>query len=436
MKSIKSAIIALLIKIVGGAIVLAGIKLVFSEVGAEAYGELSVYISVITLIGAMAQFGMPQILVKNVARYKIRGSIELLSGASRYSILLTVLISLILSIILIIVLPAAEQVGMLSNSAKIFLGISAVILATSKIRMSLIRGIGHGGISEFPDLIIRPAILYLTLISIFYLYHDRSMAIIYALVLSAITGSYIGRLIYLKTYKLVIGNSKPNFIRNDWWPQILLSFIIGMSVAFREQGEILIANHYLSLSELGAYRALQQIALIIIIGSMAVNLGQAPKIAELWEADGKHEIRTHLIRGQIFSISVPILIVSILFSLDLIFGVDIFTFILGTKIQTLGDIKYLILIPGIVYILMGPSTQLLMMTNYEKLFSIISIAHCGIFLISATISVSNYGLHGLIISYAIVNSSMYIVASMLLMKATKIKPSIVYVLEALHRKLV
>lgn len=424
-----NALVALIIKVIGTLITLVGIRLLLDNVGIDGYGQFSVYLSSVMLIASFAQFGIPQVLVKNVARYLHLEKRSLIKGAVFYAYFLTTIAAVALSVLLFIAFPIVEEFESLDYVLLTLLSLVTVLVVTNRIRFSLVRAVGRGSISEIPELIIRPLILYVAVIVIYQFTQDIVVASVFALLLSVLSSAFIGQLIYRGRYKDIASPDKKEICIADWIPQIILGFVAASCLAIREHGGILIASNFLADDELGVFRVTQQIMRVAILGSMAVNLSQAPKIAKYWLTGNHEKIRRQLLHGFIFASVIPILLVVGAFGLQLIFNMDPFSILLGEESKELELYMFCLIIPGIIYVLTGPSTQILMVTNQERLLAGVAVTHCVLYLLVATAGMMSFGLKGLIFSYAFINSLMHVVTAVALYRVTAIRPSVLIFLD-------
>jgi O-antigen/teichoic acid export membrane protein len=420
-----SAFVALVIKIIGTLITLIGIRLLLDNVGIDGYGEFSVYLSSVMLIAGFAQFGIPQVLVKNVARYLHLEKHSLIRGAVFYAYSLTAIVAVALSALLFLGFPIVDEIESLDYVLLVLLSLVTVLIVTNRIRFSLTRAVGRGAISEIPELIIRPLVLYVAVIVIYQFTKDVVVASIVALFISVFSSALIGQLIYRVRYKDIVLPRKKEICIADWIPQITLGFVAASCLAIREHGGILIASNFLADNELGVFRVTQQIMRVAILGSMAVNLSQAPRIAKYWLTEDHEKIRKQLLHGFIFASVIPALLVVGACGLNLMFDVNPFSVLLGEESKELELYMFCLVIPGVVYVLTGPSTQILMVTNQERLLAVIATVHCMLYLVFATVGMMAFGLKGLIFSYVFINSFMHVVTAVTLYKVTAIYPSVV-----------
>lgn len=424
-----NAFVALTVKVIGTLITLVGVRLLLDNVGMDGYGQFSVYLSSVMLIASVAQFGIPQVLVKNVARYFHLEKYSLISGTVFYAYSLTAVAAVLLSTFLFVAFPIVDEFESLDYVLLALLSLVTVLVVTNRIRFSLVRAVGRGSISEIPELIIRPLVLYVAIIVIYRFTQDIVVASIAALLISVFSSAFIGQLIYRGRFKDIVSSGNKEICIADWIPQISLGFVAASCLAIREHGGILIASNFLEDSELGVFRVTQQIMRVAILGSMAVNLSQAPRIAKYWLTEDHEKIRKQLLHGFVFASVIPVLLVVGAYVLQLVFDVNPFSILLGEESKELELYMFCLVIPGVIYVLTGPSTQILMVTNQERLLAVISVVHCALYLVFATVGMMTFGLKGLIFSYVFIYSFMHVVTAFALYRVTTIRPSVLIFLD-------
>jgi len=276
--------------------------------GVEKFGVYAFCLSIVQILIIPAMLGGQQLLVREVAAYKIKSEYHYLRGLlarfKQVSIGFSVLISVV-----------AGVIGFwIYRENNIFIPfLLAIILvpffATLQLQCAVLRGLHHVLLGQVP-MMLRPGLVLLFVLIIYWYLGSGFSA--EAALLSQIVASVI---LVLLTFFL-LRRSLPNTVKivnpdyeTQKWDKSVLPFVFagGMQVL---NGEIsvLMLGFMETPKEVGLFRVAQRGALLIPFALQAVNMAVAPTISELFAKGEKKRLQyiVSRIAFGVFAISLPV----------------------------------------------------------------------------------------------------------------------------------
>lgn len=280
---LKTALGNLTIKFAGAGLGLLNGICLARILGASDFGSYSLIIAAVNLLATLAAFGFPQLMARDIAAYRAHESWGLAKGLILVSHVWVLLASAIFMLTAYFLSSSIDYTAAISTNEKLIALLFIPCLSLSQLRAAAIRGMNNVLIADIPDLILRPAVILLSLLS--WRYAGVDVDATYAVLLhlgAAILAALLG-LKWLLTslpdrlWQTPVQTDFPHWRRNA--PTFLAIGLIGMLEA---QAPIYLLG-YLSTSEnVGLYQAANQLVNAISMGLMAANLPLQPKLAAAW----------------------------------------------------------------------------------------------------------------------------------------------------------
>lgn len=310
------------------------------------YGFYSFALALITLLAIPAQMGVPEVVVRETAKYHAAENWKALKGLWRWS-LFAVLIASMIAILIGSMGYLLYELGRSSLSADVFL--SGILLlpfmAFASLRGAMLSGLRRVVIGQLPDAVLRPVVLImLILLGAASGVRVEPDTVMFYHIIAALIVFLIG------TYLLIRFSPKevtqPLIVETDiggWTKSAFsLALISGMYIV-NQQLDILFLGWLSTAEEVGIYKVISQMGMLVIFGQQMVRGVISPEISRYWTQKELERLE-HLARlsGMVsFTIA---LIVSIAFLLggrlllEILFGAEYAVGFLAMIILCLGQL--------------------------------------------------------------------------------------------------
>lgn len=362
------------------------------SLGAENYGIYVFIISVISLLGLPAKAGLPLLIIRETAKYKLNKKWSCFNGLLTLANVFVISFSILIIILVVAVtwwLWRDEQ--SVRYSAFLWALLLIPLVAFVNIRGATLQGLGKAIQGRLPEELVQPLVIILLFAATLWLESELTpvLAVQYR-IMATIVAFVIGTFMLSRTLSKKIFRTKRVY-KIKIWGASLLSFSLfhGLKIGNSEFMTIIIG--FLSSAEnVGLYKVANTGSLLVIFGQLAINGILAPQIVKLYNAHDIENLQRVITLGTrvVAAISLPVALFFIFFSEQLIewfFGVEYLTAATTLTILTLGQL---------INALTGPAVLVLQMTGHEKLTvkSVILTIVLAIFL--SFILVPFYGLLG------------------------------------------
>lgn len=279
--------------------------------GPEVYGIYTLVISVVTVMALPFKSGLPNLLVREVAIYHKNNQLGFLKGLVLSSIVFSLLWS---AVALTAFLLCWFFSGMISLDEAFLWGLILVpIWALENVRSSVLRGLRYVVSSQFPDMVVRPLLLFL----IVFVALEIGVNFTAALAIQAtILATFLALLASL--FMVIRGGGatstllfSPEYRLRFWGKSLLpLSVFSGLKM-LDTQVSFFLLGAFIDSQEVAVFRVATATSGLVAVGLTAVNFALAPQIARLY-SEGKLLELQRLISIStrlVAAVSVPIVIV-------------------------------------------------------------------------------------------------------------------------------
>ncbi|MBE0471438.1 MAG: flippase [Methyloprofundus sp.] len=333
--------------------------------GAEGFGVYAFIIALIMLISIPAVIGVPELIVRETAKYQAKGNWELIAGlwlwGSKVVISFSVAVLLTASLV---IFSFADYVDEVKSQAVLISVLIIPLAAVVSIKSASIRGLRHTVLGQLPDSIIRPFMfLILILVAPFFIKTLGVIDVFYAYIFSVVI-ALIASLFFLKKVKPVqiAQVTTPDYDIEAWKKSVLpLALISGLHV-INGYVDILILGLFRGDEEVGVYRAVVQMSLLVSFGLQAINQVLHPHFSRLYTLGDHQKLQTIVTISArvILLISLPPVV------LFVFYGADILGMIFGDPFYVGGMALAILAFGQLVNALMGSVGALLNMTGHER----------------------------------------------------------------------
>lgn len=357
---------SLLVKAGHAVLAFAVAVLLARTLGPEGYGVYSFALAIIMLAAIPAQVGVPQLVVRETAKAQAHGNYGLMRGLWRWANVAVALFS-------VLALAAVGGVAWFTDIgvdnarvATLLSGIALIpVIALANVRGACLRGLRKVVQGQLPESIIRPALLlFLVLVWGTWLVEDelspqKAMGFY---VLAAVLAFIIGAgLLHCSRPAELSKRPTPEYHSSVWRKAVIpLAMITGLQL-INSYADLIVLGIFRSDEEVGVYRAVFQVALLVIFGLQAMNQVLQPHFARLHEQGDREKLQrvVTISARAILALALPPVLIFI------VFGTDLLGWVFGEAFRTGGAALAILAIGQLFSAGLGPVGVLLNMTGNE-----------------------------------------------------------------------
>lgn len=364
---LRGGVGSLVIKAAHAALAFALAVVLARTLGPEGYGTYSFALAIIMLSAIPAQVGVPQLIIRETAKAQANGNYGLMRGLWRWSNLAVVMLSALALVAVAGMVGLTEVGGDGARVATLTVGIALIpIIALANVRGACLRGLRKVVQGQLPESIIRPALLLcLVLVLSNWFVEDEftpQMAMAFY-VFAAIFAFIIGAWLLRRSWPAELGERPvPEYQSTAWRKAVIpLGLISGLHLV-NSYADLIILGLFRPDDEVGIYRAVSQLALLIIFGLQAINQVLHPHFARLYANGDKDRLQ----RLVTMSARAILAMASLPFLAFLFFGENVLSLAFGSE-YALGAAPLAILALGqLANAAFGSVGALLNMTGHER----------------------------------------------------------------------
>lgn len=331
--------------------------------GVEGYGIYGLAMSIIALLTVPTEFGLPQLLTREVAAAHVDKDWGRLRGILKWSSKTVLLTSVAITIAVMLWLVTTKRDLNTPLAMTLFAGLLMVpLVAIGNLRAATLRGFQHIVKGQLPDTLIRPASFSLLLFIVPLLSVPLNPAL--AMGLGAVSAAFaFGAAVAMlrKNLPPEIHDAIPQIQSRAWWSSALpMALTEGMRVL---QGHlvILLLGIMATVSMVGIFRVASSVALLVAVPETLLNVVGAPIIARL-HAQGDRARLQRLLSWIALGMVGSTLVLTLPF---IVAGVPLLSIVFG---EEFGDANALLLVlcgSAVINGFFGANATLLNMTGYQ-----------------------------------------------------------------------
>lgn len=363
-KLFKQSAFSLAIKICRFGLGLISAALLARIMSPHDYGIYSYALVIATLLAIPGEAGMPQLVIREVARArasddksKIRGVVFFANATVAILSVCTVALAGGGLLLFHEALDAQLALVMALVLISVFLG------SLANVRGAILRGLGSPILSQIPEQIIRPGTLVLLAVGCLIAFTTITAldAMIIFVTASAVSFALGAALLY-SAYRRDVG-SGPRTVQTGVWLAALLPFtaIAGIQVA-SGQVAALVLGFFVNPAEIGMFRIAVLCADVLTFSVFALNAVLSPRIVALY-----HEKKTDELQNLVRWAARMNLAFGILVSIPLlVFGQQILAFVFGPEYSPAYYPMVILIVGQLLTVSLGSIATLANMTGFER----------------------------------------------------------------------
>ncbi|RYD93384.1 MAG: hypothetical protein EOP50_11215 [Sphingobacteriales bacterium] len=347
--------------ILGGNVVLAyGVSVVLTRIlGLAGFGIYSVVIALVTMLTAPAFFGLPTLIGREVARATSKGEFGLVAGLIRRSHQFIFCVASAMIVGAFIVQTLAGK-----SSAALYWALPLIlIMSLAAARSAMLRGIGKVIEGQWPEQLLRPALLIGLALAWVFLGNQINPAIAVAL-----TG--LAALIALAVTVIQWGLAKPQALkgvapayRDMAWLKAVVPFALSTGVlVISAQISLVILGAIRGPEEVGVFRVASQTAQLCALGYTAAIMNISPRIAAAYAGGDRPFMQRIARQGALFATAFCMPAAMVL----LVGGRPLLSLMFGSTYGAGATVMGILAVGQIFNSAFGCGASLLNMTGHER----------------------------------------------------------------------
>ena len=335
--------------------------------GPEGYGVYSFALAIIMMVAIPAQIGVPQLIVRETAKAQASGNFGLMRGLWRWGNVAVAILSALGLVMVGSAILFTDIGGEGARAATLTIGIALIpVIALANVRGACLRGLRKVVKGQLPESIIRPALL-LALLLVWKgggiedgLSPQRAMVFYMVAAIFAFLAGW--GLLYRSRPAELRARPAAEYQLLAWRKAVIpLGLIAGLHL-INGYADLIILGFYRPDDDIGIYRAVSQLALLIIFGLQAINQVLHPHFARLYTNRELDRLQ-HLVTT---SARVVLVLALFPFCVFLFIGEEILSFVFGSE-YAVGTIALVLLSFGqLANAAFGSVGALLNMTGHER----------------------------------------------------------------------
>lgn len=267
--------------------------------GADGYGIYGVAMSIIALLTVPTEFGLPQLLTREVAAAQVRQDWGRMKGVLRWATRTSLWLSLFMAIGLLVWLwLSGRGVGSMLGMTLLAGALMIPVAAQVSLRSAALRGLQQIVRGQLSDVVLRPAFYSLLLLLVPLWLAPLTPAL--SMVLGALSAFFALIVVIVMLDAALPGqmaDAEPVMEVRDWWSSALpMALTEGMRLL---QGHVLILvlGVMVVMSDVGIYRMASSMMLLTAMPLSLFNIVGMPVIARLHAAGDR--VRLQRVLGLI-----------------------------------------------------------------------------------------------------------------------------------------
>lgn len=361
---LRGSLGSLALRVAGlGVTFLMGVQLA-RGLGVEGYGIYGLAISIIALLSVPAEFGLPQLVLREVATASANQNWPQLFGVIRWADKTVAPISALLASLLIGALLLGYGAGTPGFAATLIWGALLVpLVALGRLRGAALRGINHVILGQFPDVLMRPALFALFLAAALLMKVHMTPA--YAMSLNVLaTALAFALAAFLLQGNMARASSDQALVTygRTW---LLSAFPLALSEGLRicqGSGAVFLLALLGTSTDIGIYVVADRTALVCAVPISLLNVVVAPLLAQFFAEGNNVKIQraaslvAMAMLGGVLLLSVPLFAA----------GHSVVECVFGSEYSGAVLPLWLLCAGQLVSAFSGPSAALLTMTGHER----------------------------------------------------------------------
>jgi O-antigen/teichoic acid export membrane protein len=369
---------------------LSGVQLA-RGLGAHGYGVYGLAMSVIALMAVVTEFGLPQLLTREVAAAQVHRQWGRVRGILMWSSRMVLLTSALTLVGVVGWMYFSGRVAGSQFGWTLLTGVLLVpLVAEGKIRSATLRGMQFIVRSQLPETLLRPALFSLLLFVVSWwlpLEPDLAMGLG---VLSAAGSLLLSVFMLRASLPLEVRTATPEFEPKTWWSSAVpMAMTEGMRV-FQGHLSVLLLGWFAAAASVGLFRVASSVAVLMAFPLTLFALVGAPLIARL-HAQKEHERLQRMLSWLALVMTGSAVVMALPF---LIAGGPLLGRVFGAEFSASNPILLVLCLNAGLTSFFGVNAVLLNMTGHQKRVTRASVISLAVAAVLSPLFIHQWGAVG------------------------------------------
>lgn len=359
--------------------------------GTAEFGTYSYIIAWASLFAVVANRGLSELLVREVAVFKGEKQWPLLRGIISYGNRVSMGITLVACVGLSLLIWGGFRPLGTDNAMLPFLGlILAALLALNAHRQATLRGLGHTRVALVPEYAARPVLMLLLIgVSVVFAQPLQSESAITLYVLATFIALMIGaKLLSINLQKLDTGRDLQHH-RQEWFSSSRHFLLIAGMLVINAQADKIMLGAMGFVDQVGLYSVAAQIASLAGMSLIAVNVAVSPSVVRYLKNGQLNDLQLLLTKSSRLA-----LMTSSLMAVVLILLTPFMLSLFGSDFQLARFALWILITGQLINVLAGPCGTVLKMAGLERELSLIVALSALTNVILNLILIPQYSING------------------------------------------
>lgn len=359
--------------------------------GADGYGVYGLAMSIVSLLTVPTEFGIPQLLTREVAKAQVHAEWGRIHGMLRWSTRTSLALASVIGVGVIVWLWLWGKIGTPLGDSMIAGIVMVPIVALLSLRSAALRGLQQIVKGQIAEVAVRPALHSLLLFLAMHFLISMTSTLAMWLGVAAAFGAYLlADSLLHRALPAKIFDASPIMDRSQCWSSALpMAMTEGMRL-LQAQLLILLLGAMVTMSQVGIYRMAASTAVFVAMPISLFNIISMPMIAKLHAAHDQARLQRMVVLAALGMVmSVCLMSLPFLFSgkwlLGNVFGEE---FVAGSEVLSI------LCLSTVVNALFGVNAALLNMTGHQNRVTWASLAALLVLALLALPLIWRYGING------------------------------------------
>jgi O-antigen/teichoic acid export membrane protein len=331
--------------------------------GPEDFGRYGFVMSIITLAVLPTVAGLPQLIIREISRYRVDKEYGLLVGMLKWSnryVLSVSLLSILVTYFLVTFEVWSNLVGGLILSALVLIPLKGTLSRQGAV----INGFQRPELAQLPTLVLAPVMALIAASWLYFLTNEvlTSQTLIYVQILTHLSAVILSMILVRSILKRDNQPAAPEYHVKKWHKALVPFTVITVVGTMNSELATVMLGFLGNEESIGYFRVAITGTTVLALSLTAVNAVSGPKIASMYKqknVDGTQQVLTQSVKLSTMS-SVPLAIGLILF------GEYLIVFLFGQEYAPAANLLSIMCIGQIVNVSMGSVGLVLNMTGNER----------------------------------------------------------------------
>jgi O-antigen/teichoic acid export membrane protein len=364
---------------------------------AEGFGTYSLALALTNLIAIPLQFGLPRLLVREIAKYQATRDWGLLKGLLFVANQVTLIFA---GITLAIGIPFYLWGDLADSSVELQTTPWALLLLPflllSSLRQATLRGLKRVVIGQLPEKIVQPIALLICLFFMSIMLTPSPSLAMALTCFSTLVAFGVGHFLLQASIPREVKNAKREYQLKTWFGSLLPMSLTSLVAMIGSRSDLLILDAFSANKEVDVafFRVAAGVSALVSIGLVATNSSLAPQVASLYRLNRIQELRALLLKSFWISAGSAIPIACAF----AVVGKPLLVFVYDSEFANAYVPLLILCIGQLVSAIAGPVTLVLNMTGNERLVLLVVSATAILGICGNVVLSQRYGAMGTAIS--------------------------------------